>query len=223
MKPKIVAIVPMRHSSERVPGKNYRLFAGEPLYRRIISTLLCCNSISEVIIDTDSDTIMKDAEKVFPTVKLYRRPDYLSGDVTPMNDVLLNSVNLVKADFYLQTHSTNPLLSSDTITKAIRSFTTQLSEYDSLFSVTRLQTRLWSQEAKPLNHNPLVLLRTQDLEPIFEENSCMYIFSKNSLAAQGTRIGVRPLLFEVDKLEAQDIDEEQDFKIAEALYKQSLT
>lgn len=223
MKPKVVAIVPMRHLSDRVPGKNYRLFAGEPLYRRIISTLLSCKEISEVIIDTDSDTIMQDAAATFPSVRLCRRPAHLRDAMTPMNEVLLNSTKHVDADFYLQTHSTNPLLTSASVNEAVKAFTTQLSEHDSLFSVTRLQTRLWRQEAKPLNHDPLVLLRTQDLEPVFEENSCMYIFSNDSLAKRGNRIGVRPMMFEVDKLEAQDIDEEQDFIIAEALYRQSLT
>jgi len=221
MKTKIVAIVPMRHASERVPGKNYRLFAGEPLYRRIISSLLGCKDINAVMIDTDSDTIMEDAAKVFPLVILYRRPDCLRDEMTPMNDVLLNSVEQIDADYYLQSHSTNPLLSSHSISTAIKTFTAQVPKYDSLFSVTRLQTRLWIDNAKPLNHDPSVLLRTQDLEPVFEENSCMYIFNKASLKKHGNRIGARPMMFEIDKLEAQDIDDEPDFQLTEALYLQS--
>ena len=221
MKHRLVAIVPMRHASERVQGKNYRLFAEEPLYRRIISTLLSCKEVNAVMIDTDSDIIMEDAAKAFPSVILYRRPAHLRDEMTPMNDVLLNSVEQIDADFYLQCHSTNPLLSSYSVSTAINTFTAQISKYDSLFSVTRLQTRLWIDSAKPLNHDPSVLLRTKDLAPVFEENSCMYIFNKASLKKYGNRIGARPMMFEIDKLEAQDIDEEQDFQLTEALYLQS--
>lgn len=218
---KIVAIVPMRHVSERVQGKNYRLFAGKPLYHHVVSTLLSCKEISDVVIDTDSDIIMKDANSAFPSVILHRRPDHLRNNTTPMNEVLLNAVTKIDADIYVQTHSTNPLLRSSTLSNAIDSFSAQAGTYDSLFSVTRLQTRLWNSESGPLNHDPTVLLRTQDLEPVFEENSCMYIFTKTSLQKYGNRIGAHPIMFEIDKLESQDIDNEEDFTLAEALLKNS--
>ncbi|WP_218185175.1 cytidylyltransferase domain-containing protein [Methanogenium cariaci] len=133
MKLKIAAIVPMRHNSERVPGKNYRSFGGQPLYRHIINSLLSCPLIDEVIIDTDSPTIFNDVSNNFPQVKLIERPEHLRSGSIPMNDVLLHSVNQVEADFYLQTHSTNPLLTSDTITKAIVFFIENYPLYDSLF------------------------------------------------------------------------------------------
>jgi len=219
MKPRIVAIVPMRHVSERVPGKNYRDFDGRPLYHRIVSALLSCPEISTVMIDTDSEVILEDAAREFPTVTLYRRPEHLRSGMTAMNDVLLNSIAQIDADYYLQTHSTNPLLRSSTISKAIATFIGKPSQHDSLFSVTRLQSRLWSSQLKPINHNPSELLRTQDLEPVFEENSCIYLFSKDSLVKSKNRIGERPIMFEIDRLEAQDIDEEPDFTIAEALFR----
>jgi CMP-N-acetylneuraminic acid synthetase len=219
MKLKIAAIVPMRHSSERVPGKNYRDFAGQPLYRRIISTLLACPEISEVMIDTDSDWILDDAKSVFPFVKLYKRPEHLRDGMISMNDVLINSIEQIEADYYLQTHSTNPLLSEKTISAAIQAFALELPEHDSLFSVTRLQTRLWDSATVPINHDPDELIRTQDLEPVFVENSCLYLFSKFSLKENGHRIGARPMMFEIDQMEAQDIDEEQDFLLAEALFR----
>ena len=208
----------MRHFSERVPGKNYRNFANEPLYRRILSTLLACPEINTVMIDTDSDVIMEDASKHFPSVLLYRRPPHLRDEFISMNDVLLNSVSQIEADLYLQTHSTNPLLRPETISGAIHAFSDRITEFDSLFTVTRLQTRLWTQSGKPVNHDPEELRRTQDLEPVYEENSCMYLFDKSTLAECGSRIGKRPMLYEIPKLEAHDIDDEQDFQIAEALF-----
>lgn len=219
MKGKVAAIVPMRHNSIRVPGKNYRTFGGKPLYHHIIASLLSCPSINEVVIDTDSPLILADAEKCFPSVTLLERPEHLRAGTIPMNDVLLNSIRQIDdADFYLQTHSTNPLLRATTISAAIELFKQNFPSYDSLFSVTRLQTRLWDGLTRPINHNPAILLRTQDLPPIYEENSCLYIFTKNVLESKRNRIGDRPMMYEIDPTDAWDIDEELDFRIAEFLY-----
>lgn len=215
---RIAAIVPMRHSSERVPGKNYRDFAGKPLYHHIIESLLACEKISQVVIDTDSPVILAEAPKYFPTVTLLERPEHLRAGEIPMNDVLLNTINQLDADFFLQTHSTNPLLTPESIRKGVEIFLKNYPIYDSLFTVTRWQTRLWDQLARAVNHNPNILLRTQDLPPIYEENSCMYIFSKSILERKHNRIGDRPYLLEISKEEAQDIDIEIEFRIAEFLY-----
>jgi len=206
----------MREHSERVPGKNYRPFAGRPLYHHIIGSLLACPYIDSVHIDTDSSFIMEDAPRHFD-VHIIERPEHLRSDFTPMNEILLYDVTRVEADYYLQTHSTNPLLRTQTINAAIEVFLGS-SQYDSLFSVTRLQRRLWDAEGRPVNHDPSQLLRTQDLPLVYDENSCLYIFTRSNLESRRNRIGERPLMFEVDRAEAWDIDDEQDFYIAETLY-----
>lgn len=212
------AIVPMRHFSERVPGKNYRSFAGAPLFHCVVQSLLACPEIDRVIIDTDSPVVRESSHRTFPDVTVLERPEHLRDDMTPMNEVLLHTTSQVAADYYLQTHSTNPLLTPGTISRAIRLFLESRDEHDSLFSVTRLQTRLWGEDGKPLNHDPARLVRTQDLPPVYEENSCLYLFSRESLLNGKNRIGVRPLMFEMDPIEAWDIDVETDFRIAEHLY-----
>ena len=222
MKPRIVALVPMRHHSERVPGKNYRRFGGKELYHHIIETLLDCELIDEVVINTDSTRIMENASKHFPQVRLIERPQHLRDGAVPMNHVLLYDVTQVEADYYLQTHSTNPLLSSETITEAIDMFLEKYPSYDSVFSVTRIQTRLWDSLTRTINHNPAILLRTQDLPPIYQENSCLYIFSRSILEKRHNRIGERPLMFEIDAEQAWDIDTETDFRIAEFLYSEQM-
>ena len=221
MKSRIVAFVPMRHKSERVPGKNYRNFAGKPLFHSILISLLKCYCVEEIVIDTDSPAIMKDVSKKFPQVKLLQRPDHLRDGSVPMNDVLAWDVSQVEADFYLQTHSTNPLLRTETIEKAIEFFLRHYPHCDSLFSVTKLQTRLWDQNIRPVNHEPKILLRTQDLPPIYEENSNLYIFTRDSLEKNKNRIGRKPVIFEIDRREAIDIDEELDFQIAEFLFQKN--
>lgn len=217
---KIAALVPMRHSSERVPGKNYRDFAGKPLFFHVIESLIKSKFIDEIVIDTDSPNIINLAKDNFPTVKVLERPKHLRDGAIPMNDVLINLINQTPADFYLQTHSTNPILSSITIDSGIESFLLNYPMYDSLFTVTKRNVRFWDSLARPINHNQNILLRTQDLPPIFEENSCMYIFSKEILLRKHNRIGDRPFMLEMNEIEAQDIDVELNFKVAEFLFKE---
>ncbi len=216
----ITALVPMRHHSERVPGKNYRELAGKPLFHHILDTLLQCPEINKIAVDTDSPVIVESLSKNYPGVAIIERPEHLRAGTMPMNEVLLHDTAQVPADLFLQTHSTNPLLRPQTISRAIQSLLGQMPAYDSLFSVTRLQTRLWDQLGRAVNHNPAILLRTQDLPPMYEENSCIYLFTRQILEVRRNRIGERPLLFEIPAAEAWDIDEELDFSIADLLVKQ---
>jgi len=216
----IVALVPMRHQSVRVPGKNYRSLAGKALFRHILDTLLACPEITQVVIDTDSPTISDALRQHYPDVLLLKRPDHLCADTIPMNEVLLYDTSQVPADLYLQTHSTNPLLRPQTISAAIQVLLANYPSYDSLFSVTRIQKRLWDTLVRPINHNPAILLRTQDLPPVYEENSCMYLFTRQTLEIRRNRLGERPYMYEMDPAEAWDIDEEMDFLIADLLLSQ---
>jgi len=215
--PKIVALVPMRHHSQRVPGKNYRPMAGKPLFTYILESLLACPQISQVVVDTDSEPIIEGIREHFPTVKLILRPTELRADEISMNEILAFDISQVQADFYLQTHSTNPLLKAATIQKAIQTFLSKTPAYDSLFAVTRLQVRLYDQLGRALNHNPAILLQTQDLPPVYMENSCIYIFSPSTLLQHRNRLGERPYMFEIDPIEGWDIDNELDFSIVEFL------
>ena len=213
----ITALIPMRHHSQRVPGKNIRPLRGKPLFEYILNSLSACPEISQMVVDTDSNVIKDALEHRYPKVKIIERPSHLCGDEVSMNEILTYDTSQVESDFYLQTHSTNPLLSAATVSRAIQTFLKNYPANDSLFSVTRLQTRLWDQLTRPINHNPSILLQTQDLPPVFEENSNIYIFTRQSLLERRNRLGERPLMFEVDAVEALDIDTELDFKIAEVM------
>lgn len=217
--PRLAALVPMRHHSQRVPGKNYRPLLERPLFHHIIETLLAVPEITEVVVDTDSEPVMEGLRKKFPNVKLIDRPKHLRADDIPMNDILIHDTDIYPADFYLQTHSTNPLLKPETVSRAINLFLAGYATHDSLFSVTRLQTRLYDQHGHAINHNPKELIQTQDLPPVYEENSCLYIFNRANLIAKQHRISDRPLMFEIPADEAWDIDEELDFEICEFLLK----
>lgn len=216
----VVALLPMKAHSERVPGKNFRPLAGKPLYAWMLDTLLGVEEISRVVINTDAvaqlsaDPRCRDAR-----VTLRERAPALCGDFVSMNLILADDVAAVPAATYLMTHVTNPFLSAPTIRAALARYgeARDAGTADSLFSVTRHQTRFYRATGAPVNHDPGRLLRTQDLEPWFEENSCLYLFSAASFAAADARIGRLPLLYEIPKVEAVDIDNTDDWDIAERL------
>lgn len=225
---KLCALLPIKHNSSRVPGKNYRDFNGKPLFMIILDVLLKVDKLDDIIVDTNSDLIKNLIKDNYTNnkIKIYNRPEHLwDGDI-PMNTILENVINDMNLDhdYFIQTHTTNPLLSVNTLNKSIEVFLEKNKEgYDSLFSVKKWQTRLYeygkNEKIIPVNHNPNELLPTQDLKPLFEENSCIFIFNKKNLIKKGHRIGYNPYMFEMDDIESMDIDIETDFVIAENVYK----
>lgn len=217
---KITALLPMKGHSERVPNKNMKLFANKPLYHYIMQTLLDSEYICKVAVNTDSEIIKQDINQNFDNIEIIDRPTTIVGDFVSMNKIIAYDLSQLKGKHFLQTHSTNPILGSKTIDAGIEQYFDKLELHDSLFSVTKTHSRLYWGDGKPINHNPQNLLRTQDLLPIFEENSNFYIFSKNSFGNAGqNRIGSSPQMFAINKFEAIDIDEPEDFILAELLYK----
>lgn len=215
--PQVAALVPMKGHSERVPRKNLRLLHDRPLYHWIIRALQTAKNVTTIVVETDSDEIAEDVATNFG-VRTLRRPLELVGDEVPMNDLIAYHIEAVESDLYLQTHATNPLLSSATIDAALNQFMMVRETNDSLFSVTGVQTRFYREDGSPVNHNPDQLLPTQQLPVLYEENSNLYIFTRESFKNNhNRRIGMRPYMFEIDKLEAVDIDNKNDFLLAEAL------
>lgn len=224
---KIIALLPMKANSNRVKGKNFRNFAGKPLYCWILETLLSIESISEIIINTDAYDILQKNELLNnDKIRLIERPTEICGDEVSMNKIISHDLINSDGDIYLMTHTTNPLLTSNTISSCIDEFLdkTLITDYDSLFTVNEIQTRFYNKKGKPINHNPKKLIPTQDLEKIYEENSNLYIFTKKSFFSTSSRIGKKPILYKSLKQESFDIDIQSDWDIAEsmALYKKNL-
>ncbi len=218
----VVALLPMKGHSERVAGKNLRPLAGRPLYHWVMETLLSTSAIAEVVVDTDSDEIASDVHRNFPDVSVRERPSDLVGDLVAMHDIVARFVaEHLEGEIFLQTHATNPLLTSSSLERAIQTFLAD-DIHDSLMSVTTWQTRLYDHTGRALNHDPNVLLRTQDLPPVYEENSSFYVAPRAVITATGRRIGRNPLLFPLDRLESIDVDEEIDFRVVECLVERGL-
>jgi N-acylneuraminate cytidylyltransferase len=217
----IVALLPMKGTSERVPNKNLKNFNGVPLYHIVMSTLLKSGYIDNIYVNTDSSFLKEDILNNFPNrVKVIDRKEEICGNYVSMNKIIEHDINHIDADIFIQTHSTNPLLKIKTLDTAIEKMIELLEteESDSVFSVSKTQKRFYNKDATPMNHDPKMLV-TQHLDPIYEENSCFYIFTKKSFLNNESRIGSTPYMFEIDKIESTDIDEPQDFIIAEALHK----
>lgn len=216
---KVVALLPMKANSQRIPGKNFKAFCGKPLFRWVLDTLLSVDQIEQTIINSDALEELKNCGLTSnDRVLVQRRANELSGDEVSMNKIIEADISNNAADVYFMTHTTNPFLSVGTIRQAFNSYYEGLSEgYDSLFSVDRVQMRFFNKEAKPLNHDPDNLIQTQDLEPWFAENSNFYIFSGESFKAANARIGLKPKMFVSSRLESVDIDTPDDWAFAEAL------
>ena len=215
---KIVALLPMKANSERVKGKNFRKLAGKPLFQWILDALLANSEIDQVIINTDAKHILLENGLVeSERVVIRERKPELCGDLVSMNLILADDIENVPADLYLMTHTTNPLLTSETINAALKKLERNLDKHDSLFTVNKIQTRFYREDLTPVNHDPDNLIRTQDLEPWYEENSCLFIFSQESFAKTDARIGETPMMYVTPALESVDIDEPEDWEMASAL------
>lgn len=220
---RLTALLPMKAHSARVSSKNFRMMAGKPLYRWVLDSLCAVEEIDSVIINTDAREILEDGGLKSGDhdgkVIIRDRKEEIRGDFVSMNLVIADDIANTKSDHFLMTHTTNPLLSAGTIRNLIRRYEdgAEGGKFDSLFTVTRRQTRFYAENGAPINHDPQNLLRTQDLPPYLEENSVCYLFSRQSFAKTKARIGERPMLIETPRLESVDIDEPSDWFMAESL------
>lgn len=209
-----MALLPMKANSTRVKGKNFRDFCGKPLFRWILDSLLEVQEIDCIIINTDArDILAKNGLTDTDRIMIRDRKAEICGDDISMNLVLADDVANVDADIYLMTHTTNPILSPETIRKAIAKYSKSQDENlaDSLFTVNKIQTRFYREDCSAINHDPNNLIPTQNLEPWYEENSNLYLFNRDSFAKTNARIGKQPTMMVTPEIESSDIDTPDDW------------
>jgi CMP-N-acetylneuraminic acid synthetase len=210
----IVAIVPIKEHSERLPKKNFLDFNGRPLYHLILKTLGDVPEIDQVVVNTDAQEVIEEAPRYFD-VKVSERPERLRDDEVTTR-IIEYEVDRLDADIYMHTYCTSPLLRAETISNALQQFL-ESDEYDSILPVTRHQKRFYDAAFESINHDPHDISPTQDLPPVYEENSAMFIYNAETLQRAG-RVGTDPLPIEIDEREAIEIDYRADFELAEALH-----
>ena len=210
---KTVAIVPMKLNNRRLPQKNTKPFTnGKPLCWYILSTLLKIKEIDEVYVYCSNPDIK---EFIPEGIRYLQRSPSLDQDTTKMNEVLQCFAKDVPADVYVMTHTTAPFISFNSIKKGL--LAVQSGEYDSAFAAKLLQDFLW-KDGKPFNYELDAIPRTQDLPPLYEETSGFYIYTKSVITELNRRIGNKPFIVEVGEIESIDIDELEDFMLADAMY-----
>ena len=212
---KIVAMIPVKLNSERVKEKNLRPFHdGTPLVQFIEKALVQSKYIDEIYVYCSSERIK---DYLIDGVKFLKRPEYLDGNNCNCNDIIREFMKEVDADYYVVSHATAPFTRTESIDKCIDAVVSS-TEYDSAFTVEKIQTFMWSQ-GKPLNFDVDHFPRTQDLEPIFMETSGAFVFPKWVFEKYNRRVGIKPCLVEVEPIESSDIDTEYDMMVAQAIYK----
>ena len=214
---KTVAFVPIKLNNERLPGKNIKPFTnGKPLVHYIFQTLMSVKEIDEIYVYCSSEDIVK---YVPSGVIFLKRDPYLDLSTTSFNEVMTTFAEKVDADVYILTHATVPFISAKSFKKEIQAIKSGI--YDSALSVERMQKFMW-RDNKPFNYDPARIPRTQDLEPFFIETCGMYIYTKTVISEKHRRIGDNPYLVEVDKVESTDINNPEDFILADAIYNSQL-
>ena len=210
---KIVAIVPMKLNNRRLPQKNTKPFTnGKPLCYYILNTLLHVKQIEEVYVYCSNPEIQ---EFIPEGVKYLRRSNLLDQDSTKMNEVLQCFAAEVPADIYVMTHTTAPFVRPESIQKGLDAVCSGM--YDSAFAAKKLQDFLW-KDSVPFNYSLDQIPRTQDLPAIYEETSGFYIYRNDVMTQKNRRIGDNPFIVEVGEIESTDIDEAEDFAIADAIF-----
>ena len=208
---KRVAFVPIRLNSQRVEGKNLRELGGRPLMTYLLKTLTQVENIDEVYLYCSNP----DVQQYLPEgVKFLQRDERLDSNTTLGEEIYDAFTSEVDADIYILAHATSPFIRTATIADAVARV--ESGEYDSAFSAERVQTFAW-WDGKPLNYSLDRIPRTQDLEPVYVETSAFFVFEREVWRSKRRRIGERPYVAVTDRIESMDIDNPDDFLLAEAI------
>ena len=208
---KTVAFVPIRLNSKRVVGKNLKMLGGKPLMCYILDTLKNIKKIDEVYVYCSQESIK---EYLPEGVKFLKRPEYLDRDETLGKEIYEEFTKTIDADIYILAHTTSPFMKQETVENALDKIVND--GYDSAFSCEKIQTFTW-YNGKPLNYDLKEIPRTQTIEPVYVETSAFFMFKRDIWKVHKQRIGFKPYMAQVDKIEGVDIDWPEEFDFAEKI------
>jgi CMP-N-acetylneuraminic acid synthetase len=208
---KIVAIMPIKLKNERCPGKNTRILGNKPLMQYELDNLKKTSLCDDINVFCSSEDVIPFIPE---GVKFIKRPDYLDLPTSNFNQIFSCFMEQIDAEIYVYAHATAPFITVETMRQCIEAV--KSGEYDSAFCAVKLQDYLW-QDGEPLNFDSSNLPRTQDLKPIYQETSGVYVFTREVFQKYHRRVGIKPFIKEVSFKEAVDIDNPEDFELAEVL------
>lgn len=208
---KTVAFVPIRLNSKRVVGKNLKMLGGKPLMCYVLDTLAKVKGVDEVYVYCSNEEVKKYLPK---GVSFLKRPEYLDRDETLGKEIYEEFTQTIDADIYVLAHTTSPFMKRETFETALSKIKNE--DYDSAFSAEKVQTFAW-YKGKTLNYDLKEIPRTQTIEPIYVETSSFFMFKRDVWKVHKQRIGFKPYMALVDKIEGVDIDWPEDFAFAEKI------
>ena len=208
---KIVAIMPIKLNNERCPGKNTRLLGGKPLLQYELDSLKETGLCSDIYVYCSDEAVVPFLPE---GVNFLKRPQELDLSTSNFTQIFSAFMADKDADIYVYSHATAPFVTVETMRQCMEAV--KSGAYDSAFCAVKLQDYLW-KDGEPLNFDATNLPRTQDLEPIYQETSGVYVFTKDVFLKHKRRIGVNPFIKEVTFREAVDVDNPEDFNLAEVL------
>lgn len=208
---KIVAVMPIKLNNERLPGKNTMLLGDKPLLCYELENLLKINCLESVIVYCSDESVIQYLPQGVIFIKRPKKLDLPTSNFTQIFDCFINKV---AADIYVYAHATAPFVKFETMNECIKAVTS--GKYDSSFCASKIQDYLW-KDGLPLNFDATDLPRSQDLTPIYRETSGIYVFTKDVFTKLHRRVGANPFIKEVTFKEAVDINNPDDFKLAQVL------
>lgn len=208
---KTVAFVPIRLNSKRVVGKNLKMLGNKPLMCYVLETLAKAKGVDEVYCYCSNDEVIKYLPE---GVKFLKRPEFLDRDETLGKEIYEEFTKTVDADVYILAHTTSPFMKVETFENALSKIINE--DYDSAFSAEKIQTFTWFK-VKTLNYDLKEIPRTQTIEPVFVETSAFFMFKRDVWKVHKQRIGFKPYMALVNKIEGVDIDWPEDFEFAEKI------
>ena len=222
---KVTCFLPCRAGSERVKNKNTRQFAGIEggLLKIKLDQLIRCSLIDTIVLSTDDQKVIDVSKTYGNRIRIDNRPSELASSDASTDDLIRYVGKIISGPHILWTHVTSPFTGEDIYTRAINDYFSfiKTGKFDSLMSVTPLRVHVWDRKGEPVNYKRAEIRwpRSQQVDPLFEVNSAIFINSRGNYIRLEDRIGLNPYLFEMDQTESLDIDYEDDFLLAESIYR----
>ena len=206
---KIVAIMPIKLKNERLPGKNTKLLGNKPLLQYQLEALIESNRVEDMYVYCSNESVQ---DYLPEQIKFLKRPEYLDLPTSNFTQIFQTFADTIDADIYVYVHATAPFVSVQTMQECVDAVVS--GEYDSAFCAVKIQDYLW-QDGKPLNFDATNIPRSQDIKPIYRETSGVYVFTKEVFNKYHRRIGEKPFIKELSFKESIDINNPEDFELAE--------
>lgn len=217
----VIAFIPVRGGSKSIPLKNIKSFCGKPLIYWNLKALEEAPSVDRVVVSTDSQAIRDVVESFgFSKTELFDRSPETATDTASTESAMLDFISRTKGDLkdddlFMLVQATSPMTSTQDFVNALKMYNE--GGYDSLLSCVRHKRFFWNSDGTSKNYDYRQRPRRQDFAGELMENGAFYINRVRNIVESGNRLSGRIALYEMPEYTAVEIDEEDDWLLAETL------